>query len=253
MVREFGRIFEATYLVNCKLPLDLKPRPESLKKMFTARLFTNKEDYFKAGAVRGSAGVYRSAEKCIMVPLSSLGVKMVGSRVSLDYRDQDQHTLIHEITHQMMNHWLRKLPPWLIEGSAEFVAWAGYDNGRFNFRQTKRLIPEKLARRGISADNARLVNLEKLMALDGRAWNAEVSDGDASKNYASAALLVYYFYVLDGDQGGEHMIACLRAIEAGTTTSEAVKQHLLRERSYENLQNDMQSAFRREGVKMVFE
>lgn len=27
VVREFGRLFEATYLLNCKLPLDIKPKP----------------------------------------------------------------------------------------------------------------------------------------------------------------------------------------------------------------------------------
>ncbi|MEZ0387387.1 MAG: hypothetical protein ACAI34_09995, partial [Verrucomicrobium sp.] len=113
--------------MNCKLPLGIEPTPEKLKTIFTARLFTEKSAYNAAGGITGSAGIYMSGKKSILVPLSSLGVKMVGSRVSLDYADQDQHTLIHEITHQMMNQWLGKLPTWLIEGSAEFVAWADYD------------------------------------------------------------------------------------------------------------------------------
>ena len=41
--------------------------------------------------------------------------------------------LIHEITHQMMNHWLNKLPTWYIEGSAEHVSMLEYkSNGRFS-------------------------------------------------------------------------------------------------------------------------
>ena len=252
VVREFSRIFEATYLVNCKLPLDLKPAPERLKKLFTAQLYTTKEGYIKDGGVRGSAGVYMGGEKKIMVPLSSLGVKMVGSRVSLDYRDQDHYTLIHEITHQMMNHWLRKMPVWLTEGSADFVAWAGYDNGRFNFGQTKRLIPEKLLRRGVQADNAILVELEKIMQMDGRTWNAQVTQGNASKNYATAALLTYYFYILDGDGDGANIIKLFRDLESGTPNKEAIEKHLMRGRSYAQLELDMQTAFRSEGVKLHF-
>ncbi len=53
VVREFGRMFEATWLINCQLPLDLKPKPEKLREIFLARLFTNKADYMDAGAIEG--------------------------------------------------------------------------------------------------------------------------------------------------------------------------------------------------------
>ena len=43
----------------------------------------------------------------------------------------ENDTLIHEITHQMMNHWLRKLPEWYVEGSAMYVASSKYNMGRF--------------------------------------------------------------------------------------------------------------------------
>jgi hypothetical protein len=134
VVREFGRLFEATFLINNLLPLDLKPQPEPLREFFLARLFTEKSDYMKEGGVEGSAGIYSRGKKALMVPLSSLGVKMVGSRVSLENgNDQDNVVLIHEITHQMMNHWLNKLPTWYVEGAAEYVSMLEYNsNGRFS-------------------------------------------------------------------------------------------------------------------------
>lgn len=49
-VREFGRIFESTWLINCLFPLDLQPEPENLRTTFLARLFTNKSDYMTEGA-----------------------------------------------------------------------------------------------------------------------------------------------------------------------------------------------------------
>ena len=252
VVREFGRIFEATYLVNCKLPLDIKPQPEKLKEFFTATLYTDKASYIDAGGVQGSAGIYSPGKKTLMVPLSSLGVKMVGSRVSLDYNDDDNRTLIHEITHQMMNHWLRKLPVWLIEGSADFVAMSKYDNGRFSFAQMDRQLPIYLARRGRSPEDVTLLSIADILAIEHSAWSAAVRDGDASRNYATAALLTYFFYLLDDKKDGAHIIACFRAIESGTDSKTAIETHLLRGRNADALEKEMTSAFRKEGVHLNF-
>jgi hypothetical protein len=242
VVREFGRIFESTYLVNCKLPLDLKPKPERLKEFFTATLFTNEKDYLDAGGVEGSAGIYHGGKKTIMVPLASLGVKMFGSRVTIDYQDREFSTLIHEITHQMMNHWLGKMPTWLTEGSAEYVSYAKYDNGKFNFSQIGRDM------KGTTT----LLKPAELMAISGKEWSDAVKNSDAHMNYRSAALLTYFFYQLDDQKDGAHMIAFFREIEQGVNTADAVAKHLLRGRTHEQLEKDMTTSYRREGVQVTF-
>lgn len=260
VVREFGRIFESTWLLNCMLPLDLKPTPEKLREIFLARLFTNKDDYMAEGGVVGSAGVYMSAKKALMVPLSSLGVKMVGSRVSLENNnDDDNATLIHEITHQMMNHWLGVLPTWYIEGSAEYVEMLDYNrNGRFSLAGLNRQVKgyaQKMNYAG-GGKSYTMIDLEELMTIDGGRWAAALGKGGAAhENYGSAGLLTYYFYHLDGKGDAANVIAYLREVQNAKGNEQeqaAVKTHLLRERTYAQLAEEVKKGLRKEGIDISF-
>jgi hypothetical protein len=260
VVREFGRIFESTWMLNCMLPLNLQPQPEKLREIFLARLFTNKSDYMEAGGIEGSAGVYMSGKKALMVPLQSLGVKMVGSRVSLENNsDDDMATLIHEITHQMMNHWLGRLPTWYIEGSAEYVEMLEYKrNGGFSLIGLGRQLQGYARRMNYSGGGKSftMIDLEELMTIDGRRWAAALGqDGAATENYGSAGLLTYYFYHLDGNGDAANIIAYLRELENAKTNEEeqaAVKKHLMRERTYAQLGEDVKKALRKEGIDISF-
>lgn len=259
VVREFGRIFESTWLLNCLLPLDLKPQPEKLREIFLARLFTNKSDYMEEGGVPGSAGVYMTAKKALMVPLSSLGVKMVGSRVSLENNsDDDNATLIHEITHQMMNHWLGKLPTWYIEGSAEYVEMLDYKrNGGFSLIGLERQMKTYAQRMSQGGGKTFImVDLEEIMTIDGARWAAALGPGgSATANYGTSGLLAYYFYHLDGQGDAANMIAFLRQVWNAQNNEQeavAVKAHLLRERSYAQLAEDVKRAFRKEGIDIEY-
>lgn len=252
VVREFGRVFEATYQVNCKLPLDIQPEPEIFKPAFTARIITSDESYHMQGGAVGSAGVYIPSAKSILVPISSLGVKLERDKVTIDPGSGDYHTLIHEITHQMMNRWLDKLPLWLLEGSAEYVAWASYSRGKFTFTDMHRNFPEKLERRGFSMKSVNIPHLADLMTFDHPKWNASIAAGDASGNYTGAALLTYYFYKLDGKRDGADMVACFNAVRNGTAHADAIKTHLLKDRSYDQLQTEVAAAFSELGVTIYF-
>lgn len=258
VVREFGRVFEATWLINCLLPLDLKPRPERLREIFLARLFTNKSDYLEAGGVQGSAGVYVPSQKALMVPISSLGVQMVGSRVSLaESAARDNATLIHEITHQMMNHWLGELPVWYIEGSAEYVGMLDYNsNGRFSLIGLNRQLQNFAGGRGGGGKGFTMIDLEELMTLDHARWAAALGpDGFADENYGSACLLTYFFYHVDDKGDAAHIIAWLKEVEKAKgeeAVAAATKKHLLRERSYAQLSEEVKKGLRKEGVDVTF-
>lgn len=257
VVREFGRMFEATWLINCLLPLDLKPRPEKLREIFLAKLFTSKADYMEAGGMQGSAGVYMGSNKALMVPLSSLGVQMVGNRVSLaDSAARDNATLIHEITHQMMNHWLRVLPVWYCEGSAEYVSMLDYNsNGRFSLIGLNRQLQNFAVGRG-GGKGFTMIDLEELMNINDERWAAALGAGGfANENYGSAGLLTYYFYHIDDKGDAAHLIAWLRDIEnaqSDEAVAAATKKHLLRERSYAQLSEEVKKGLRKEGVDVTF-
>ncbi|WP_395741646.1 SHD1 domain-containing protein [Prosthecobacter sp.] len=257
VVREFGRMFEATWMINCMLPLDLKPHPERLREIFLAHLFTEESDYKKAGGIEGSAGVYMTSKKALMVPIVSLGVRMVGNRVSLgESAARDNSTLIHEITHQMMNHWMGILPTWYVEGSAEYVSMLEYNsNGRFSLIGLNRQLQNFTGGKDFM-----MIDIEELMTIDYERWTAALGKGgSAHANYASAGALTYYFYHVDGKGDAANIIAWLREIEnvkrdaAGDAAVEAAtKKHLLRERSYAQLAEEVKKGLRKEGIDVTF-
>ena len=257
VVREFNRIFEATHLLNCKLPLDFRPEPEQGQEYFVAKIYTSKDDYLANGGVAGSAGVYQSGKKSLSVPLSSLGVKMVGSRVSVE-KSKEEHNavLIHEITHQMMNHWLPHLPTWYIEGSARYTEVLKYDHGKFNLANMDALLRAHMQHHS-DGKHYTMLDLEELTNLDGRTWAAALTSTNhqAGQNYTSAMLLTYYFYHLDDKGDAAHMMDYLKAVQNTrdkVALEAAFKQHLLRERSFEALKNDVKKAMRKSGLDLDF-
>lgn len=259
VVREFSRVFESTYLLNCALPLDLKPSPEQQgAEFFIARLYTSRDDYIANGGIEGSAGIYQSGKRALAVPLESLGVKIQGSRVLLEKgSDDDNMTLIHEITHQMMNHWLPKLPTWYIEGSAEAVEMLEYDRGKFNLASRKARLGEYVRRRGNGGKSFTMLDPGELFEIDSRTWAGALSSlrGQATQNYCSAGLMTYYFYYLDGNGDGANIISYLRGLENAGREAEpaSFEKHLLRGRSIDDLKDDLIKGFRGEGVDLSFE
>lgn len=271
VVREFGRMFEATYLLNCKLPLDLKPKPEPLREFFLAKLYTNHEDYLKEGGLAGSAGVYQRGQKALSVPLKSLGVKMVGSRVSIDQADDDANsTLIHEITHQMMNHWLAKLPVWFIEGSADYTTLPEYfPTGRFAWTGVRKRLETYARQKNRYEDGPfKMLDLQELMELKGGTWAAaltlkvkapNVVGGQANQstqNYGSAALLTYFFYHHDDQGDAAHVIAWLRELETaprGFDAKALIEKHLLRGRTYAQLATEVKKGLNKAGIDVEFD
>ena len=112
----------------------------------------------------------------------------------------------------------------------------------------------------------KMLDLKELMEIDGRAWSAALSTPisvpnvtgatQAGQNYGSAGLLTYYFYHLDDKGDAAHIIAYLRELEAlGREADEpaAAKKHLLRERTYEQLAEDVKKALKKAGVEVEFD
>lgn len=257
VVRHFARAFEATHLLNCQLPLDLKPAPEPLRKLYRARILSKDSDYAAIRKTPGSGGFYSSADKSIYVPVSSLGVKIVGERVTLDQSIEGNSTLVHEITHQMMNRWVALLPLWLLEGSAEYVASADFVHGRFSLGQMEDRLKQRLRNLGAQRkDNVsvrcNMLNVAELLMLNHKTWAAGMPTPAGHENYASALLLTYYLYHLDRGGEGGGIIAMLRAIEEGMPQADAVRQFVLSGRQPYELEEEIAQAYARRGVDLKF-
>ena len=253
VVREFARMFEGTLAVNKALPLNFEPTPEAGREKFVARLFTSKDDYFKAGAIPGSAGVYMGGQRSIFVPLASLGVKMVGKRVALE-PVSDNSTLIHEITHQMMNHWIPKLPTWYVEGSAEYIAAQKYHMGRFTLSGPGASLKKYMHdHKGVWEKNYTMWHIYHLMSIDSRTWaEAMTTVTTAMRNYNSANILTYYYYHVDDKGDAAHVIDWIKDIGAGTKRDEATQKHLIRGRSYKEIEKEVAKCMMKEGITLDF-
>jgi hypothetical protein len=135
-------------------------------------LFETEQSYNSAGGPPGSAGVFIGGKNIVMVPLTSLGVRPVGSGYMLD-RDKSNKTLPHELVHQLTpdNYYAHGSMGWFTEGLAEYVAVTDDEAmaAFHNLCRTEGIIPaletshglayaEKLAKT-LNKDQAVLVNL----------------------------------------------------------------------------------------------
>jgi len=200
IVREFSRLFETTFEAVVAMPLRINPSPPD--GFFKVVLYETKEAYFTAGGIPGSAGMYTSRTKEIMVPLPFLGVKQIGERWVLDDRDGN-HTLVHEVVHQVMHDWLGSLPTWVTEGIAEYITAGRYASGRLTLRGHGKNMEDY---KSSGARETRTLALADLMDMDGETWAKALETGGAGRNYRTSMLLFYFFCHEDGDKTGKVMI-----------------------------------------------
>lgn len=254
-VREFSRVFEAAFRANCLLPLNYRPTPEQGRERFVARIFSTDTAYYVAGGIYGSAGLYSREQGAMLVPVRSIGMKVVNGRMQTD-RTEATEVLIHEITHQMMNAWLPRLPLWFIEGSADYMAMADYVHGRFTMSQPQDRLRAYINRRQPGLRNKAVVLAPpELMEMTPSQWSQAITSKAASarQNYLSAAMLVYYFYHLEGRGKATEVKAFLAAVEEGMPERLATEKHLLHGRSAEELQVDMANAFAAKGLTIIYD
>lgn len=251
LVRGFSRIFEATYTAIHALPLPFQAVPP--EDGFSTELFESESDYFLAGGPAGSAGVFISRRGFgkILIPLENLGVKKVGKGYSFDNKATNS-TLKHELTHQICGAAGFRLPTWCSEGLAEFIAGAKYRNGRYNFNGIGGQLREHLKKRkGVWKSKHVAESVKRMMNISQREWNAGLTGGGSTNNYATAAMIVAYFNIWDeGD--GIHIRNYLIDLKNGVEELAARNEHLLRGRSYEELEDDIAKGWRKEGLKLEF-
>lgn len=214
LLREVARNFEATYELLKALPWGIEPRPPS-GPYFRARLLRTKSAYHEAGAPQNSGGVYMGGEEIFLVPFESIGLKEVGKSYAKD-DNFETHTLVHELTHQMMHFWLRMLPQWVVEGTAEYTAMLPLRTGKFRVSSAKTGLKDYLdfLKRHAQGGVPMPFPLEELFTISNQKWNA-ILEGDprmSSRLYFTSYLLVYYFMHLDGAGDGQLFVKYFREI-----------------------------------------
>lgn len=248
LVADLGHVFESTYFTLKSLPLNLISF-ELKSSPFKTRLFSKTEDYHQAGGIPGSGGLYQSASRTILIPTENLGVKASSSGFTFD-RYADNRVLIHEITHQIMDPWLSRIPVWFVEGIAVYMETAAGKTGEFKF--VPHLLEEYLVRYTPYRNGPLpILPVERLMAKSYPDWNRafESESEMVGRNYHSALLLTYYFFHLDDDPSRIRRFLNLPMEQIGSNPNEI----LLDGRDSNELQADLLKKFRRIGIRLTVE
>lgn len=215
VMKEVARTFEATKSLIEALPWGIICKPPEGRPRFLAALYESRTDYEAAGGPEMSGGVYSSGDKIFKIPFPSLGLEKRGQTYFKD-DNYSNGTLVHEITHQLMDDYLGFLPTWVIEGTAEYTEMLPYKAGTFRADSHKSGIKEDVQlwqqQEGFLPD---LGKLEEMMTMNRDQWQAECSTSTKMRNmYHRSELLVYYFCHLDGDKKGTRFIKFMESVYA---------------------------------------
>ena len=217
VMKEVARTFEATKSLVSSLPWGVVCRPPEGFERYQAALYETRKDYIAAGGPENSGGVYMSGEKIFRVPFPSIGLKMLGKTYAKD-ENYDGGTLIHEITHQVMDDFLTFLPVWVIEGTAEYTEMLPYNAGKFRAEAHKGGIRDhiqEMQKRGYPIE---IGNLETHLTMNRATWHgiADTSNKKMGELYFRSVLAVYFFCHLDGDKKGTRFIKFMDAVYGDT-------------------------------------
>lgn len=247
VVRDLAAVFEATRAVLIALPLGL--HSGDAQRRYPVRLFATSETYAASGGAPGSGGFFSGREMLILLP--NLGIKSGTNGLTTEHTRQ-LFILKHEVTHQLLQRWSGASPMWLEEGFAECVASWPYTQGRYTLRNLDAALVDYLGKWKSSRDRRKvtLIPPSRLMALSREDWRTQVAAQTAYDHYNSAALLTHYFLRHDDRGDGAHLAAYFAALRRGTSPIDAEGQHLLRGRTRELLDVELQKLARRLGLEL---
>jgi hypothetical protein len=212
VMTEVAQTFEATRLLLNQLPWGLDCRPPDGLERYQAKLFETRDDYISAGGPANSGGVYMGGLKVFMVPFPSIGLVKRGQTYFKNSNFRND-TLVHEITHQVMDEYLSFLPTWIIEGTAEYAEMLPDTANGFLPKQHGSGIRDyiKSGERRLGAPEIPM--LEAHMTMDRDTWQRLTGTPDSMFSlYYRSCILVYFFNHLDGDGKGTQFMKYMDAV-----------------------------------------
>lgn len=215
VMKEIARTFEATRTLNQVLPWGIQPQPPSDFGYYRAQLYANRASYLQDGGPKNSGGAYFRSSKIFKIPFESLGLEL-RAKTWFKNPSYNNETIVHEVTHQMMDEFLPFLPIWMIEGTAEYTSMIPFHNGAFACNAHERGIREYVKNYQTRTHSSLLDtgSLTELLSLPAQEWHARGDNGnrDQARLYFGSCLLVYFFCHLDGDGHGTTFLQYLDQI-----------------------------------------
>ena len=185
-------VIEAAYRMTA-MGVEYSKRMRDFRGKVTRRmpfyLFSRKEDYYAAGGMPGSAGVYMGRT---LVESSSEGTRRThlgGKLMAVMIKGRESHvwhTIRHEGFHQFVAMAMqRPIPPWVNEGLAEYFGEGIWTGDGFVVGMVEN---ERLGRIKAQIKSGRMLKLADLLNMNGETWNAQMS----GRNYDQAWSLIHF-------------------------------------------------------------
>lgn len=188
LVREIARSFAGMEELFQRLPWGIPPVPPESPGHFTAKLYPSASDYNKI-APPMSGGFYSLKEKVFHVPYQSLGMAKDAKGKWTRARAFNPDTLMHELTHMMMDRVLPALPIWVAEGSAEYVESIPLTDGALKLIELPKAIKSYVSDmerfqaniRGTRKYPASAKSMVDVLHITHKAWEESVRRGKLQK------------------------------------------------------------------------
>jgi len=244
VVQEMARTFTAVEQLMKQLPWGITPKPAEGSDYFEARLFSTRRAYEDDGGPRLSGGVYSRKDKIFRVPFASLGIVRDKDGQWVKAPGYSVTTIVHELTHMMMDEMLMSLPIWIVEGSAEYTEMIPFKDGLFRFGDHQEGLKTYAAK---FASEGALPSAEDCVTIFHQTvetWHSSVFQGTILRSdppgkpqsqrvpppiipglsgtsqvltqhrlYCAATLLFYYFMHLDEPKRGHPMLPFMDAVQ----------------------------------------
>lgn len=259
-------VFDSIVEAIDALPMGMDTIPKGGRPRYQAILVSNRETYMKMGGIPNSGGFFAPSKNLTVIPFGSLGIVEKGNKWVFDGERRSFETLLHELTHHSTSHW-HGMPPWFQEGLAEYMSVMPYQSGRFLFTNPQSAVVSAIRKHKdyvsgqylLPKGEFQMVSVKQLFATNRARWNGMMSNQIASlRNYSSSMVLACYFMHEDDDGDGAHFIDWMHAWRAAFITKKyteydkLIEKHLLRGRSYKELEEDIEAKWQRRGLRISF-
>lgn len=209
-----------------------------------------------AGYWDGRTGIVHIFTKHLLEP----DLQLVVFEFDKPEKVQKYDVIVHEVTHQSTAALIYLgAPAWVAEGIAEYLAATHFAPGVYHFANShvpirhhinKGLLGDRIAKER----KLHLTHLESMMGRGVREWNALVAEGDFAGplQYNQALLMIDYFFHRDHPDGA-HFRRYLEALLSGAPEAEARERHLMRGRSFADLERELIELWRPLGFAIDFQ
>ncbi len=237
------------------LPVNWGRDPAQRRKIVIERGEENPEMGTSAGYWDGRTGIVHINADALLEP----DLQLVVFEFDKPEKVQKYDVIVHEVTHQSTSALMYLgVPAWVSEGLAEYMAATQFAPAYYEFENThvsvrhhvnKRLLGDRI----VKDRRMNVARLEKLMNRDIVEWNSYAANRDVMSflQYNESLILMDYFLHRDHPDG-VHFRRYLECVLSGVPEPEARSLHLLRGRSYADLERKLYELWKPLGFTFQF-